>query len=314
MTTHAPGHPAAELGSLHRTSPPAPSAAAISDALDAAGTAAAAADVTVRSLDDVHDLQLVRRLVDEVWGFDLPSPPVTVEMMRALSVSGNYVVGAFRGEDLLGACVAFFGEPRFPTLHSHVGAVAAGVRGRSIGFAIKTHQRAWALSRGVATISWTFDPLLRRNAHFNIAKIGALPLSYLPDFYGPMTDLINRGERSDRLLVGWDLLSAAVTRACHGHRLQVDPLELLDAGAAVALDRDADGGPLVLDLDGVLLGRSVLVGVPVDIEQQRQTANGRAGAWRDAVRAVLGTLMADGGRVTGFAQAGWYVVDRRGDR
>lgn len=312
MTTEAHGRNTA-AAPAHRAPTP-PSAAVTADARDAATAAAAAAGVVVRELDDVRDLQLVRRLVDEVWGFDLASPPVTVEMMRALATSGNYVAGAFRDGSLLGACVAFFGEPGRPSLHSHVGVVAAGARGRSIGFAIKTHQRAWALSRGAATVSWTFDPLLRRNAYFNIAKIGALPLSYLPDFYGPMTDLVNRGEPSDRLLVRWDLLSHDVSRACRGHRLQVDPAELLAAGATVLLDRDADGGPLVLEPRRTLSHLPVLVAVPEDVEHQRRTADRRAAAWRDAVREVLGTLMADGGRVTGFAAAGWYVVEREVDR
>ena len=46
-------------------------------------------------------------------------------------------------------------------------------RGTGIGRAIKLHQREWAAANGIATIVWTFDPLVRRNAWFNIAVLGA---------------------------------------------------------------------------------------------------------------------------------------------
>lgn len=50
-------------------------------------------------------------------------------------------------------------------------------------------------------------PLVRRNAYFNLVKLGARATDYLPDCYGPMHDGLNRGEASDRLFVEWDLLS-----------------------------------------------------------------------------------------------------------
>lgn len=306
------------------TAPVAAPAAAVGDgsadpgatggaAARAAAAAAAAAGVALRELEDVSDLQQVHRLVDEIWGPDLRSPPVTVEMMRALATSGNYVVGAYRGRELLGACVGFFGAPGSRSLHSHVAAVAAAARGRSVGFALKIHQRAWALARAVPTIFWTFDPLLARNAAFNIVKLGARPVAYLPDFYGPMTDLINRGDSSDRLLIRWDLLGVPATGACAGHPVRVDPASLRGGGAQVVLDRAPGGGPGLVGSGSAGRGRTVLVAVPEDVEALRRAADPRLAAWRDAVRDVLGTLMANGARVTGFT-AGWYIVDREVDQ
>jgi predicted GNAT superfamily acetyltransferase len=54
----------------------------------------------------------------------------------------------------------------------------------------------------------------------------------------------------------------------------------------------------------------VLVAVPSDIERLRHHDPGRAAAWRSALREVLGGLMADGARVTGFDRAGWYVLSK----
>ena len=93
-----------------------------------------------------------------------------------------------------------------------------------VGFELKQHQRRWCLERGVKTIEWTTDPLVRRNAYFNLTKLGARASDYLVNFYGAMTDGLNAGEESDRLLISWELESrrAAVgsrgTRRRAGHR------------------------------------------------------------------------------------------------
>ena len=68
---------------------------------------------------------------------------------------------------------------------------------------MKLHQQQWALDRGIEWIVWTFDPLVQRNAWFNIAILGAEVHEYLPYFYGTMTDAINAGDDSDRLLMAW---------------------------------------------------------------------------------------------------------------
>ena len=53
--------------------------------------------------------------------------------------------------------------------------------------------------------TWTFDPLVRANARFNLVKLGAVAVAYLTDFYGEMQDGINAGDRSDRCAVKWEL-------------------------------------------------------------------------------------------------------------
>ena len=82
---------------------------------------------------------------------------------------------------------------------------------RGIGRALKAHQREWAFAREVGTITWTFDPLIARNAHFNLAVLGARVTDYLVDHYGDMGDAINSGDESDRLHVAWHLASPVPT-------------------------------------------------------------------------------------------------------
>ncbi|WP_310742027.1 GNAT family N-acetyltransferase [Microbispora sp. H13382] len=266
-------------------------------ARDQAAAAAAGRGLRIAELRTIAEFARVVRLFDGIWHPEPWNPPITAELMRALTHAGGYVAGAFDGAELVGAGVAFLAAPAGRALHSHVtGAVRPGA-----GFALKLHQRAWALERGLSRITWTFDPLVRRNAHFNLAKLAALPEEYLPDFYGPMGDAVNAGDESDRLLAVWRLDDPRVARACDGL-----PYRPAGADGAVAALAERDGRPVALGTDAP----AVLVAVPADVESLRLAAPETAKAWRHAVRDVLGGLMAEGRPVTGFA-GGCYVVGRR---
>jgi predicted GNAT superfamily acetyltransferase len=268
--------------------------------------AAAAAGVRIREIIEPADLEAVHQVFHGIWRPDPRDPPVTPTLLRAMAKAGNYVTGAYDCGRLVGACVGFFGSPLNNELHSHITGVAAGAAGRGVGFALKLHQRAWTLGRGVPTITWTFDPLVRRNAYFNLAKLAATAVEYLPNFYGGMHDDINAGDDTDRLLVRWDLRAAEVIAACAGTSAPRHAETELAGGAVVALARSERGLPVA----GSLHGRTVLVAVPRDIERLRPADPDRARRWRTALREVLGTLLADGARVAGFDGAGWYVVTR----
>ncbi|MGW3966763.1 GNAT family N-acetyltransferase [Amycolatopsis sp. NPDC005003] len=276
------------------------------EATAAAARAALASGVRIRTLAEVADLTAVSRLFESIWRPPPGNPLVTAELLRAMVSAGNYVAGAFDGPELLGACFGFFGEPAKGGLHSHIAGVATAGHGRGIGFALKLHQRAWALRQGVAVISWTFDPLVRRNAHFNLTKLAARPARYLPDFYGPMRDGINGTGDTDRLMVAWDLASPPVRAAAAGRPDRVDAAALRAAGAAVALAAGPDARPVTGSADAPV----VLVAVPPDIEALRRADPERGRAWRVALRDVLGGLLAEGASVTGFDRTGFYVIAR----
>ncbi|GII91935.1 GNAT family N-acetyltransferase [Sinosporangium siamense] len=273
---------------------PLPAASAAADA------AAARAGVTVRQLHEIEEFESVFELFDRIWRPDPTSPPITTELMRAMSHAGNYVSGAYEGDELVGGSVGFLAAPPGVSLHSHI---TGATIGRGIGFALKLHQRAWALERGLERITWTFDPLVSRNIYFNLVKLGARPEEYLPRFYGAMEDSINAGDESDRVLAVWRLNEPHVVRAADGspHR----PLVPADAVAGL---ENKEGRPVFGRTDG----RTILVAVPEDIETLRRTDPGAATAWRCAVRDVLGDLMAAGAKVIGFTRGGGYIVDRNG--
>ncbi|MBU2696941.1 GNAT family N-acetyltransferase [Pimelobacter sp. 30-1] len=276
-------------------------------AADVAAEAIAASGVEIRTLDDIADLEAVRRLYEHIWRTGASNPPVTADLLRALAKAGSYVSGAYDGDELVGACFGFFAAPGTDALHSHIAGVLPQVRARKVGFALKLHQRAWALEHGASAVTWTYDPLIRRNSWFNLGKLAADAVEYLPDFYGPMDDDINRADPTDRLLVRWPLLAPAVADACSGTQRTLDAAALRTAGAVVALETSAAGGPIVRPS----YGRTVLVGVPADIEALREHDASLAAQWRGALREVLGGLLAGGARVTGFDREGWYVVERQ---
>ncbi|GAA2828036.1 GNAT family N-acetyltransferase [Crossiella cryophila] len=263
--------------------------------------AAHAAGVEIAELAELADLQRTFQLFQDIW---LPRPggePMTVELMRVLEHAGGYVAGAFSADQLVGASAGFLSAPIGRTLHSHIAGVSGQAQGRSVGYALKLHQRAWALVRGLDTITWTFDPLVRRNAFFNLAKLAALPAEYLPDFYGPMSDGINDSGPSDRIMVAWRLAEPAVAAACAGRGLTPEV-----TGARPILS-DVDGRPVRRDTDA----ETVLVAVPSDVESLRGKDSVLAAEWRFAVRDSLGDLLERGAAVTGFLRSGSYVVSRK---
>ncbi|WP_225728201.1 MULTISPECIES: GNAT family N-acetyltransferase [unclassified Nocardia] len=289
-------------------------AAVLSDATGAAERAAARAGVVVRSLTEMADLVEACRLCETMWGFAPEDRPLAPNLLRALSKSDGYVAGAFDGAEMVGVGVGFHAAPPRLLLHSHITGVVDRMRGRGVGFALKTHQRAWALRNGVETIGWTFDPLVRRNAYFNIVKLGAIPVEYLPDFYGPMSDAVNAGDATDRLLVRWRLRAPEVAAACDGRPTGIGAASAATAARdnypapkpVVALGISADGGPVTGSVDG----RTVLVAVPPDITGLRAADPAVARSWRAAVRAVMTELLNDGARITGFDRDGGYLLTK----
>ncbi len=299
-----------------------PSHAAARAAAPTTAAAAAAAEAAARSeveivhastLSEVHE---ALALVDAVWRPPPGRPAMGEEMLWAMVHVGNYCSIARDRSGPVAVCVAFLGLHPSYSLHSHAAGVTAAGTGRGIGFALKQDQRAWALERGIGTVTWTYDPLVRRNAFFNLTRLGARPVEYVVDFYGEMTDAINTGQGSDRFMVDWDLTSDDVARRALRRATEPDLAALIRDGAVTML-ADVDGepvrrGPAVAADAGFAADPVALVQVPADIEALRAADPDRARRWRSAVRAVLGDLLAQGWSVTGMSREGHYVMRRAG--
>lgn len=293
------------MTALDRPAPP--------DALEAARAVAAdaarRAGVRIEAARDLAELRIVCDVVDEIWRPPPGQTTVRIDFLRALTHAGNYCVLAWDDAGPVGVCFGFLSVEPQRELHSHIAGVVARGTGRHVGRALKFHQRAWALEHGLATIGWTYDPLVRRNAFFNASRLGALPVSYLVDFYGSMDDSINSGQATDRVKVSWPLTAPAVAQFAAGTWSGRPVAELLAAGAQLQLAAVHDR-PFLHEVDPSSAVR--LVQVPRDIEGLRRTDPGCARDWRLAVRHTLGALLDAGWTVTQVDREGHYVLENKG--
>ena len=255
---------------------------------------AAVAETVVRPLVEMDELARAADLLAAIWGFPQDQGPVPPELLRALAHSGNYVAGAWSDGALIGASAGFLGKhdnDTGPHLHSHISGVAPQHQGSHVGYALKQHQRSWALERDVSTIEWTFDPLVRRNAYFNLAKLGATIVAFERDFYGAMRDALNAGDETDRAVVRWDL-EAPATEPVDGQ------------GAAVILQADDHGRP-VADASVAPVLRAW---IPENNLVLRDRDPALARGWRQALRETVGAALQRGYVATEMTRDGWYTL------
>lgn len=234
-------------------------------------------------------------LLAQIWASGRGRVPIEASLLIALLHSDNYVAGAFEGRRLVGVCVGFFTAPREYGLHSHIAGVRGTHVGRGVGAALKLHQRAWAIGNGITTITWTYDPLVARNAYFNLHRLGARAIDYVPDFYGEMSDGLNDGQGSDRMVTRWDLATWPPEHAVG----PVGPpaLELGQAREPVRITVPTDA-------------TTCRVAIPDDIAALRLRDVDLAVEWRRMTRDVFTELTENGWSINGFDRSGFYRLER----
>ena len=241
-----------------------------------ADRAANSAGVSLRRFEGLEDADRILRVLAATWGGHEPFPR---EMIRALADSGNVPILAFDGTEAIGYVLGWAGVGPDDGLHvhSHMLATSPDRRHRGVGYALKLAQRALALEQGIEMVRWTFDPLIARNAYFNLHKLGAIADRFERNHYGEMSDELNAGERSDRFTVRWDLVREPGPRLVDGREAVLE-----DAGEGPGEVRPPRGG-------------SASVAVPREYTELRAADPSLASAWRDAsalaIEACLGAGM-----------------------
>lgn len=233
--------------------------------------------VLIRELISISDQNLGLDLFDAIWPIPGGGREIPENLMQAFVHNGSYFVGAFSGNEILGATFGFIGINGGTHLHSHMSAVLPKSRDLGIGALMKNHQYNWALERKIPFISWTFDPLVKRNARFNISKLGVEISDYFQDFYGPMTDLVNAGDASDRLMVKW-LVSSSGPQSSN-------------------------------DFSEIPKG-AINIAIPLDIVALRAQSAQEAMAERLRVREEFLTAFDSGYKVIGFSNAHGYILSK----
>src|SRR6202521_2283382 len=188
------------------------------------GTASQIAIRDIKSMDDLSQLKALER---EVWGMaDEDTLPLTLAI--ACKAVGNIFVGAFYKDKLVGFAFGFLGrEHGQTTIHSHMLAVLDAYRHLDLGSRLKQAQRERAMAIGVREMTWTYDPLQSRNAHFNFSKLGVISETYKVDFYGAETSSMLHRNGTDRLWVRWILNSRRVRDRVGGENARVETLDAI---------------------------------------------------------------------------------------
>ena len=266
--------------------------------------AARTAGVQIRQLEELAELSDVEGLFERIWG----PGGVTVPLLRSLVLSGNYVAGAWAHDQLMGASISFVSPVSHPrSAHLHISGVSPGAQGSGIGFAMLCHQRTWALERGIEQITWTFDPLVRRNGWFATVKVGAHCDAYFPDFFGYLNDPINRWDFTDRCLARWDLVGATP-----GENRPADVEDpYIGTRALTVLTEGASGEPKLPQADWMDLEPELLLcQVPTDAQTLRQSEPQLAREWLAALRGTLARSIEAGYVVTSMTTGGCYLLRR----
>jgi len=172
--------------------------------------------ITIRSLAAPEEMQACVALQKTIWRFsDLEIVPQ--RMFVVASRTGGQVIGAFDGERAIGFVMSLTAHrDGYLYIHSHMTAVLPEYQNHGIGRKLKLAQRDDALGRGVDLIEWTFDPLQLRNAHFNIARLGATVREYLPNVYGCTSSPLHHKMPTDRLVAQWWIREPRVKQMLSG--------------------------------------------------------------------------------------------------
>jgi predicted GNAT superfamily acetyltransferase len=288
-------------------------------------------EVTIRDLRTIDDLRQLRAVEKEVWGM-ADDDAIALTLTIALKAAGNIFLGAFEkgkieshkpdkdGKDkekMIGFAFGFLGrEHGQTTLHSHMLAVLDAYRHLDLGAKLKHAQRERALAMGIHEMTWTYDPLQSRNAHFNFAKLGVVSETYKVDFYGPETSSMLHRNGTDRLWVRWLLSSRRIRDRISGKNSRAETLDALRLLAPL-VRFEAKGTPARAELAEALGRERVSIEIPGDILAVEQADMGLAREWREATRWAFRESLKAGFVVTEFCRSvrgqqgpGAYLLQR----
>jgi len=275
-----------------------------------------AQQIGIRDLKSIEDLSQLKAVEKEVWGMtDEDALPLTLAI--ACQAAGNIFVGAFDKDRLVGFAFGFLGrEHGQPMIHSHMLAVLDAYRHLDLGSRLKQAQRERAMAMGVHEMTWTYDPLQSRNAHFNFSKLGVVSDTYKMDFYGPETSSLLHRNGTDRLWVRWVVDSRRVRDRLAGKNARVETLDAMKLLAPL-VRFDPSGKPARADVAESLGRQRVSIEIPGDILEIERADMGLAREWREATRWAFCEAMKAGFFVAEFCRSvrgqqgpGAYLLQR----
>jgi predicted GNAT superfamily acetyltransferase len=249
---------------------------------------ALAADVQIRPIRSTEDCHACVELQRHVWGWD-QAEIVPSTLLHVVDYVGGLVAGAFDSKsNLLGFVFGITGPRDGQLAHwSHMLGVHESARNLGVGRMLKEYQRHALAAIGVTRIYWSFDPLMAKNAYFNINRLGATVTEYVPDMYGTTASPLHLGMDTDRLIVRLDTAEAprlpAKIASDHGVPILTPFPRLNDVTLSVG-----DWSP-----------ETVLIEIPVEVVEVLERSPVTVQTWRLAVRDHFRWAMKRGYSVVG---------------
>jgi len=174
-----------------------------------------------------------------------------------------------------------------------------------LGRTLKEYQRRVLAERGVTRIFWTFDPLMAKNAYFNLNRLGVRVVEYVPDMYGTTGSPLHLGLATDRLVVA----SATTAQGSAAFVLPAPPNERAPILTPFARLNDTT------ITTGSDRPPSVLLEIPQDVLDVLAKSPTAARTWRVAVRDHFTWALTHGYAVRGVHRSStsgrtFYVMTR----
>jgi predicted GNAT superfamily acetyltransferase len=265
--------------------------------------------VVIRPLVSLDELQAAETLQRQVW--DAPTTVIYQPMLISFVRNGGSVIGALKDGVLIGLLIGYLGmeapdadRPAMANLKlvSQRMAIAPEFRDSGIGFEMKLAQRRFALRHGIRLVTWTFDPLVSRNAHLNVRKLGAVIYEYHRDYFGTAHAPLVAAESSDRVMAEWWVTSNRVEQRLSGRRAGLNIEQYLSANARLLNPSGvaASGLPTPPELMEAPQSSVVLLEIPESFEDILKNDVLLALAWRQHSRVALETVLRAGYTATDF--------------
>lgn len=264
--------------------------------------------IEIRPLASQAELRACVRLQQATWGDDF-SDMVPTSILKVAQRVGGVALGAFDGADLVGFVFGLTGVERGRIVHwSDMLAVRRDARNLGIGRRLKEEQRRAVLEVGADVMYWSYDPLVARNAHLNVNRLGARITEYVENMYG-LTDSVLHGlTPTDRLIVAWPTRDDEIEN------------RLFDVNWTVS-SPDCQHAPIatpdwIAGVEGAsILPHCVRVEIPGDAEGLLRSAPEDAARWRNSVRTAMKWGLTSGYTVNGFLfdhsrDRGFYLMTK----
>src|ERR1044072_9277950 len=249
-------------------------------------TSSTAGTIVIRDIESLEEMHEVEQLQREIWGVE------DLEIYPALALKpqkevGATLIGAFAEGRMVGFVFGFPGILNGETIiHSDMLGISPEYRSNNLGYLLKHAQRDAAIALGVKRITWTFDPLQSRNAHFNFSKLGVIADRYYVDYYGVTSSFLHR-YGTDRLWVTWLL------------EKESGKPEPADIEALPHLVRVGENLEPVINQEPIS-GSEVVIEIPRELTEHHKL-------WRMATRDACTRALARGFIVRGFYKGRYYL-------